>query len=269
MPRLQECPAITALKGALNVFSGLRRDTLVDVQPATRHTSGLAIDIFFNSNVPQQKQRALNLIDILVKHQKAMLWSDLIFTDFHIGGGIGGYMGDGRTRSAWTGGGHNDHIHLDWVDRSLRSGPDGSEAFINNPWEHSDISKKTDWRGSLEVDLQALASNWASGQPTGPAIPQWVTGWWTVYDSNYYYYHFSGQAIVTYTKTKPPSAGATPPRTPLNEGKVTMTGQGLVIDWNPADGGATKETFTRLGSSEREMNGVSNRYGALTAKKMT
>ena len=135
MSRLQECPAITTLKQALDVLPGLRRDTLVNARPATRHTSGLAIDIFFNSKVAQQKQRALELIDVLVKHQKAMQWSDLIFTNFHIGGGIGGYMGDGHTRSSWTGGGHDDHIHLDWVDRSLRSGPDGSPAFIDNPWE--------------------------------------------------------------------------------------------------------------------------------------
>lgn len=268
MARLQECPAITALNGALGVFPGLRRDTLVDVRPATRHTSGLAIDIFFNSNAAQDKQRALELIDVLVKHQKAMQWSDLIFTDFHIGGGIGGYMGDGRTRSSWTGGGHNDHIHLDWVDFSLRTGPNGSAAFINNPWEHSEISRKTGWRVALEADFRTLASKWASGRTAGPAVPQWVTGWWTVYDGNSYYYYFSDQALVTYTKIRPANAKAAPPKSPLNEGKVTMTAQGLVIDWNPADGGATKETFTRAGASERDMNGVSNRYAPLSAKKM-
>jgi hypothetical protein len=94
-----------------------------------------------------------------------------------------------------------------------------------------------------------------------------MNGWWTVYDGNYWYYYFSGDAFVVYTKTKPASARAAPPRAPLNEGKVTMTGQGLVIDWNPADGGATKETFTRRGESE--MNGTSNRYAPLFARKMS
>ena len=51
MTRLQECPAIKTLNEILGVFPGLRRDRLVDVRPATRHTSGLAIDIFFNSHV--------------------------------------------------------------------------------------------------------------------------------------------------------------------------------------------------------------------------
>ena len=167
MSRLQECPAITALSQALNVFPSLRRDILVNVLPATRHTSGLAIDIFFNSNVPEQKQRALDLIDVLVKHQKDMQWSDLIFTNFHIGGGIGGYMGDGHTRSSWTGGGHDDHIHLDWVDRSLRTGPDGSAAFINNPWEHSDISKSL---GGVKSCNHTFRSRRSCSAP--PAAPQ-------------------------------------------------------------------------------------------------
>lgn len=274
MSRLQECPAITALKQALVALPSVRRDTLVDARPATRHTSGLAIDIFFNSKVEQQKQRGLELIDVLVKHQKAMQWSDLIFTNFHIGGGIGGYMGDGRTRSSWTGGGHDDHIHLDWVDRSLRSGPDGSPAFIDNPWEHSAISRQTGWAGPLRADLQGLASGWASGA-TGASAPcsntQWANGWWVVHDGNYYYY-FSGQAStnrVTYTESRSANARIPPPKKPFNEGKVTLTTQGLIIDWNPADGGATRETFTRRGSSESEMSGVSNRYGPLTAKKMT
>lgn len=268
MPRLQECPAITTLKRSLDIFPGLRRDTLVDVRPASRHTSGLAMDIFFNSRVPQQKQRALALIDVLVKHQKAMKWSDLIFTNFHIGGGIGGYSGDGQNKQSWTGGGHDDHIHIDWVDRSLPSGPQGSDAFIRNPWEHSEASKQTGWAGALQADLKTLAASWAAA-PAAP--PQWVKGWWTVNDGSTYYYYFSDPSLVnlvTYTKTRPANARVAPPKHPMNEGSVSFTAQGLVIDWNPADGGATRETFTRRGGSESDMTGVSNRYGPLTAKKL-
>ena len=259
MSRLQECPAITALKSSLAVFPGLRRDTLVDVRPGTRHTSGLAIDIYFNSKSAQEKQRAMGLIDVLVKHQKPMQWSDLIFTNFHIGGGIGGYMGDGKTQSPWTKGGHDDHIHLDWVDRSMPSGPQGSAAFIANPWEHSTASKQTGWAGALQADLRTLAAAWASAPA---AAPEPVKGWWTVNDGTTYYYYFSDQSLVnlvTYTKARPANARVAPPKRPLNEGRVTATAQGLVIDWNPADGGATRETFTRKAGSGSEMSGVSNR----------
>jgi len=101
------------------------------------------------------------------------------------------------------------------------------------------------------------------------AAPRWVQGWWSVWDGKQYYYYFSDQHRVTYTKTKPVSPGAAPPKTPLNEGTVTLTDRGLVIDWNPADGGATQETFTRAGgTSEVEMNGASNRYSPLLAKKI-
>lgn len=65
--------------------------------------------------------------------------------------------------------------------------------------------------------------------------------------------------------------GAAPQKRPLNEGTVTIsaTPPHVVIDWNPADDGATKESFTRVGwTSESAMNGVSNRYSPLFAKKM-
>lgn len=103
-------------------------------------------------------------------------------------------------------------------------------------------------------------------------VPIWLRGWWNVYDGNTYYYYFSDQHGVTYTKVAPAALVAAPPKRPLNEGTVTIsaTPPHIVINWNPADGGATKESFTRVGwISEREMNGVSNRYSPLFAKKMT
>ena len=55
----------------------------------------------------------------------------------------------------------------------------------------------------------------------------------------------------------------------MNQGQFSMTEHGLNIVWNPANGGQTRETFTRVGwTSQREMNGVSNRYAPLFAKKI-
>jgi hypothetical protein len=108
-------------------------------------------------------------------------------------------------------------------------------------------------------------------------VPAWLKGWWSVYDGNQYYYYFSDQHGVFYTEAKPKDPGAPPALWPLNEGTVTMTDHGLVILWTAGVDPvtrvatpATKETFTRVGwTSEREMNGESNLYGPLFARKMT
>lgn len=105
----------------------------------------------------------------------------------------------------------------------------------------------------------------------GPnSVPGWLQGWWKVYDGNMYYYYFSDQHIVTYIKDEPKNIMAPPVKMPLNEGTVTVSQNStiVVIDWNPADGGATKETFTRQPASSENMNGVSNRYAPLFATKM-
>lgn len=101
-------------------------------------------------------------------------------------------------------------------------------------------------------------------------VPQWLQGWWQVYDGNTYYYYFSDQHVVTYTKVKPQNLMYPPVKQPLNGGEVSIVQNALqiIIDWNPADGGATRETFSHLPSNTASMNGVSNRYAPLVATKM-
>lgn len=97
--------------------------------------------------------------------------------------------------------------------------------------------------------------------------PEWLQGWWEVWDGNYYYYYFSDQDIVTYTKTKPKSLTAPPVKMPINEGEVDFNDENtIIINWNPADGGETVETFTK--QSDTKMSGVSNRYSPLSATKL-
>ncbi len=101
-------------------------------------------------------------------------------------------------------------------------------------------------------------------------VPEWLQGWWSVFDGVQYYYYFSNQHIVTYTKTKPKYLSEPPQKTPLNEGEVTISSlpnRSFSIVWGEADGGTTKETFVPLGTDK--MNGASNRYAPLTAEKMT
>jgi hypothetical protein len=101
-------------------------------------------------------------------------------------------------------------------------------------------------------------------------VPDWLRGWWNVNDGNTYYYYFSDQHVVTYTKVEPKNVMAPPVKQPLNEGTVTISQNAtiVVIDWNPADGGETKETFTRLPTINESMSGLSNRYAPLSATKM-
>ena len=51
--------------------------------------------------------------------------------------------------------------------------------------------------GWIDIDLYFKAA--AMRDP----VPPWLLGWWSVYDGNQYYYYFSAQNIVTYTKVQP------------------------------------------------------------------
>jgi hypothetical protein len=143
-------------------------------------------------------------------------------------------------------------------------------------WNGSTIIQNKDISGNMSEDgifSQPRVLFWeiTDASDANP-IPIWLRGWWSVYDGNQYYYYFSDQHGVTYTKTAPMVIAAPPLKSPLNEGTVTVsaTPPHVVIDWNPADGGATQEKFTRLNwTSESEMNGTSNRYAPLFARNMT
>jgi hypothetical protein len=96
----------------------------------------------------------------------------------------------------------------------------------------------------------------------------WLLGWWTVWDGNAYYYHFAPNGLVRYTKTTPAMKTA-PPSNPLNTGRYRYSDNGvLVLEWNPADGGVTKETFYNAFPNVTKMNATSNRYSPLVATRM-
>jgi hypothetical protein len=96
----------------------------------------------------------------------------------------------------------------------------------------------------------------------------WLFGWWTVYDGNYYYYYFGPNGFVQYIKSKP-SSSSPPPPVPLNQGTYFFKNDStMIIDWNPADGGATRETFYNARRGVSEMNATSNRYSPLYAEKI-
>jgi hypothetical protein len=94
-------------------------------------------------------------------------------------------------------------------------------------------------------------------------------GWWDINDGEQYYYYIDATSRkVTYTKGKPANSATKNMNVRLNIGDITMVSGDLVFDWDPADGGATRETFTLDSSDPTTMKGRSNRYGNLLAKKM-
>ena len=106
----------------------------------------------------------------------------------------------------------------------------------------------------------------------GAGLPAKMLGWWKVTDPNTYYYYFETDNIVFYTKTAPKRSTEVPQKTGINYGKVLLLPTSPLsfrIDWNPADGGSTVETFSEVASgSTPRMLGTSNRYGNLTATKL-
>jgi len=96
-------------------------------------------------------------------------------------------------------------------------------------------------------------------------------GWWDVNDGQQYYYYIDVKSKkVGYTRTQPANSTAKILNVRLNSGDITVAGAGaeIVFDWDPADGGATREIFTFDVTDPATMKGRSNRYGNLVAKKM-
>ncbi len=100
-------------------------------------------------------------------------------------------------------------------------------------------------------------------------MPGWLRGWWVVSDGSDYWYYFSDNSTVTYVDSAPKNTGRPPATMPLNSGQVRVsdTAPHVVIEWNPADDGQTVEKFRHWGN-KRAMNGTSNRYAPLSARKL-
>ena len=144
-------------------------------------------------------------------------------------------------------------------------------------WDTSTIKQKAGAPGGMNeghIFSQPRILFWEIANTANPPdewdLPAWLRGWWVVYDGNYYWYYFSDKGIVTYVKSAPKDSTMAPVNMPLNSGRVTVseTAPHVVIEWNPADGGATVEKFRYWGNNNREMNGTSNRYSPLFARKL-
>jgi hypothetical protein len=132
-----ECPAVAELRHALQgVIPELRGNGIGTIRPdGSRHTAGLAADLMLDSTNAYQKGIADDVIAALIDMHGLIRWHDILYTDwlpgnppqpvhFHIPGGGGGYGGTPLVKNpqgnVQLGIAQHNHIHVDWVDFSLR-----------------------------------------------------------------------------------------------------------------------------------------------------
>ena len=169
-----ECPAVAELVRALRgVIPELRASGIGTIrQDGSRHTAGLAADIMLNSKNEYEKGIADDIIAALIDMQGQIRWHDILYTDwvpapnpgspprafhFHIPGGGGGYGGQllakNPNNDLALGLAHENHIHVDWVDFSLRIVP--HEKIFVYDWPQD--ARSTGFAAGL-MDRLALSS---------------------------------------------------------------------------------------------------------------
>ncbi len=169
-----ESPAVAELARALRaVIPELRAGGIGTVrQDGSRHTAGLAADIMLDSKNEYQKGIADDIIAALIDMQGQIRWHDILYTDwipattpgnpprafhFHIPGGGGGYGGQRLAKNpnndVALGLAHENHIHVDWVDFSLRIVP--NETVFVYDWPQD--ARSTGFAAAL-MDRLALSS---------------------------------------------------------------------------------------------------------------
>jgi hypothetical protein len=106
-------------------------------------------------------------------------------------------------------------------------------------------------------------------EPAPSVGPNWLNGWWKVWDGNTYYYFFGPDGVVQYTKTRPSNVSGPPIRAD-NIGRYTYPSPNqLVITWNQVPGAeaACRETFYNAVPGCQQMNATSNLYSPLVATR--
>jgi len=266
-----ECPAIAELANTLEAsFPEITLLTTNDVSPGTRHTAGLAIDIMLDVTNTEKRKLAHGIIDAVVKRHASMLWSDLIYSDydgktityFHIParGGFGGPNGLLKRNPYTEDTRHGDHIHLDWVDFSLKN---VGQEYQRIPYKWSQAAKTAGFRGELSQDFSALAAGQETPASTG-VVFSWLPGWWKViWRGETFYYFFERASQVKWTSFRPVSTTHSI-AVPRDTGAYTCaTGNAVTIRW-----GATGSVETFQLTTANEMKGTWNGSEPLTAEKL-
>jgi len=140
--------------------------------------------------------------------------------------------------------------------------------YQRTPLQWSLAARTTGFGGALEGARRTAPASALALAATASARPAWLQGWWQVHDGNTDQDCSDAQCQVRDTKTAP-TRGTQVVRQAFSDGRVTLSGPAsntVVINRNLADGRAKRETFTRQ-PERNEMNGTSNRYAPLSARK--
>lgn len=263
-----ECPAISELADTIQrCFPEITLFTTNNVSPGTRHTAGVAIDIMLDSTKAAQHSRAEGMIAAFIKLHQKMLWSDIIFTDYHIPAGRGGYGGTPFTPNPYTADRrHFDHIHMDWVDFSLKN--TGAE-YNRIPYKWSAAANTTGFGGALYTELSTLGGGGTTPAPPSASV-NWIDGWWEVVQegTTYFYLLRTADGSAAWTYVRPASAKAPKPANPENRGTFAAAADSFTITWDRWASIATVEKFTRTNPASNTLAGTSNRAGPLSASKI-
>src|SRR5262245_25548583 len=151
-----ESPSIGEVADVIeSCFPGITLFTTNNASPGTRHTSGLAIDIMLDSTKAATRSRAEGMIAAFIKLNTKMMWSDIIYTDYHIPTGRGGYGGMRLKPNPYAQDRqHFDHIHMDWVDFALKN---AGAVYQRIPYRWSEAAKTTGFAGALRATFPRLA----------------------------------------------------------------------------------------------------------------
>jgi hypothetical protein len=258
----------------------------------TPHNIGAAIDIFYDATKPGPGLGfAHGLLDQFIRFQRELGWAYIAYDRMEFSAS--------RVTEAPNDNDHLGHIHIDWVDYGRSTRSKALSTFTYQEQAGAKVETKVvgggQWvsmtsnagadrsppasfvtafetlcanaRGNSSLYERMNASDFAAAYHSAQTDFEmtWLHGWWSVNDGNQYYYYFGPKGFVQYTKTRP-TALVKPPAHPLNRGMYFFAIGELVIDWNPADGGATQERF--VGGPSDSMSGRSNRYAPLQATRL-
>jgi hypothetical protein len=262
-----ESPSIGEVADVIErCFPGITLLTTNNASPGTRHTSGLAIDIMLDSTRAETRSRAEGMIAAFIKLSAQMMWSDIIYTDYHIPSGRGGYGGRRFKPNPYTQDRrHFDHIHMDWVDFALKN---SGAQYLRIPYQWSEAAKTTGFAGALGGELMALAG---STPPPPPVTVNWIDGWWQVVQEGitYYYMLSTADGSAAWTYAAPASSAAPRPANPENRGTFfAIAADRFVITWERWSDVSSVEHFQRTNPGNSDLAGTSNRAGPLTATKI-
>ena len=171
-----ECPAIAELKATLSrIFKSVNLETIAWPNPASRHTSGIAMDIMLDVHNDKEREIGDAIVAALVKNWTEMKWSDLIYSDrsppghkvgdiyyYHIPGkdSTRNYGGVALQRNNYTEDTkHSTHIHIDWCAHTTAGINPGSNDGhdTTNPYKWVPGALSTGFGDALAKDLQGLS----------------------------------------------------------------------------------------------------------------